>query len=219
MNLLGILFGDAKSTASFGVDLISIEFDATMSEVHSWTNDITTNPVENGSTVADHILNNPDEITLTGFITNTPITGELIDQYKKVATQIIDGKKREDRVDAAIGMLKELMDKKLIVTVFTKYLVYPNMAIRSINFPRNASSGDSIEVTINFIKLNLVSTQTVKVPDGISKKLDKKSTDELKKKTDPQKAAGAKQPLIPKAADKATSVLSALAKKYVGGGL
>jgi len=216
MTAVGVIYGNEKSTASFGIDLISIEFDANLSESHNWTNDVTTNPVENGSTVADHIISLPDKITLTGFITNAPLSlGQKSDSETSV-----DDKKVDDRVDAAIGKLRDLMDNKMIVTVFTKYLVYPNMAITAISFPRNSSSGDAIEVNIDFVKLNLVSTQTVKVPAGISKKLDKKSGDDVKKKTEPQKAAGAKQPVDQKATEKYSSVLKSAKssiEKYLEG--
>lgn len=50
-----------------------LEMDVTLREAHSFTNNITQYPVENGSTITDHIRQNPDKLTIEGLITNTPI--------------------------------------------------------------------------------------------------------------------------------------------------
>jgi len=187
---IGILFKDGKPTASFKSDLVSIEFDANLSEGHSWTADITSNPVERGSEIADHIRNMPDQVNLVGFVTNTP----FLENQTSENGSVIDNDS-EDRVEKIIGKLRELKDKQSTLQVFTKYIVYTDMAIKSIDFTRDASNTNALIFTIQFQKILIVSTQTVDVPEGISKKLDKKATPALAKKTEPQKAGGAKQPI------------------------
>jgi len=192
-NKIGLIIENKKSTSSFGADIFSIDFDATLSESHNWSNEVTSNPVENGSAISDNILNLPTKIKLTGFITNSPIFNDL--EKKDGANQENSGdvSNDDDRVDKALGLMKKLIDSNPIVTVYTKYFVYPDMAITSINFDRDSTTGNSIEVDIEFIKVKLVETQAVQVPNGISRKLDKKSGPGIKEKTDPKKNAGTKQ--------------------------
>lgn len=206
---VGILFKDGKSTASFGTDLTSIEFDANLSEGHSWTADITSNPVERGVDITDHIRNMPDQVTLVGMVTNTP----FLDGENPESGNLID-ENDEDRVDKVIGQLFALKDKRETVQVFTKYIAYQDMGIRSIDFTRDASNTNAIIFTIQFQKVVIVNTQTVDVPDGISKKLDKKATPALAKKTEPTKAGGAKQPV---GETKSGSVLSEIGPKVIQG--
>ena len=70
----------------------------------------------------------------------------------------------------------------------------------------NDNHTGSSRVDIEFINIRLVDTQTVEVPDGISKKLDKKSGDDVKKKTEPPTNAG---PVKPKETDPSKSVWKA----------
>lgn len=202
---VGILFDSGQSTAKFETDLFSMEFDATLSEGHSWKNDVTSNPVERGIEITDHIRRLPDELTLVGMVTNTPFNylftnkeGDRIDNYSK------------NVVDEKLGILQNIMDTNQLVQVYTKYLVYPDMAITSIDFTRDASNTNSLIFTIQFKRVRIVSTQTVDVPAGISKKLDKKAGDGTQKKTEPQKAGGAKQPKEP---EQSSSVLSSILPK------
>jgi hypothetical protein len=191
MSIAGVLIDIGRATASFeeveNIDgsLISIEFDATTEETHNWTNTVTSSPVEDGSDVTDNILQNPRQLTLTGIITNSPV---FLDDSQ---TSSIDDSPQETRVNRVFGLLSDLMDKGGLLTVFTRYKVYSDMAITSINIPRTVGIGEAIVFTIEFLKIRIVSTQNVDVPAGISAKLDKKAGASVQKKTMPQKNDGA----------------------------
>lgn len=191
----GIIFDPQLPTASIE-GVATLEFDVLVEEKHEWSNEITSNPVENGAPVADHIIPNADKLSLVIMVGDTSL-------YAAVA----EGEER--RAQKAFDVLRQLFDERKPVTVYTKYRVYDNMGISYIGIPRNNANGDSLTVPIEFQQIRLVSTQTTNVPPGISKKLDKKSTDGVKKKTEPQKNTGAKQPVAPKT-EKQQSVLSGI---------
>lgn len=199
---VGILFRDGKATASFESDLVSIEFDANLSEGHSWSNDITSNPVERGVDVTDHIREIPDQVTLVGFLTNTPF---LDNEDGNTITN-----DDEDRVQAVIDRLRQIRAERSTVLIFTKYVLYEDMGIKSVDFTRDASNTNSVIFTVQFQNIKFAETQTVDVPSGISKKLDKKADAATQKKTEPQKAGGAKQPKEP---EQSSSVLSSILPK------
>lgn len=203
---VGILFRDGKATPRLESGLFAIEFDANLSEGHSWKNDITSNPVERGVDITDHIRLLPDDITLVGFVTNTPfLEGEGNREINNNS---------EDRVASIIGRLKSMRDERQPLVLYTKYIVYKDMAIVSVDFTRDASNTNAVIFTIQFKNIAFANTQTVDVPAGISKKLDKKSTPSVQKKTEPQKAGGAKQPI---GETKPGSVLSKIGPKSIQG--
>ena len=180
----GILVDIGQSYNSIESDLVSLDLDVTQDEIHEWNNEVTQYPVEIGSPISDHIQLNPDNLTISGLITNSAI-GE------SALSELAGG---DDRIQTAFDVLLELRNNRQLVTVYTKHKIYTDMAIKSINLPRDASIGDSLKFKIEFINIRLVETQTVEVPDGISKKLDKKSGDDVKKKTEPPTNAGKAEP-------------------------
>lgn len=191
MTVAGVLVDVGSATASFeeadsvNGSLISIEFDATTEETHNWSNTVTSSPVEQGSNITDNILQNPRKVTLTGVITNAPIFTD--------ATQpsSIDGSPQETIVNRVFGLLSDLIDKSDLITVYTRYKVYSNMAINSLNIPRSVGIGEAIVFTIEFQEVRIVSTQNVTVPAGISAKTDKKIGASVQTKTMPTKNDGA----------------------------
>lgn len=192
MTIAGVLIDVGKATASFeeaqnaSGTIISIEFDAVIEETHDWKNTITTSPVEDGGNIADNILLNPRGLTLSGVVTNAPVFNS--DQS---TSSSIDNSPQETVVNRVFGLLSNLMDNGNLMIVYTRYKVYSNMAIASINIPRAVGLGEAIKFTIAFTEMRIVSTQNVAVPAGISKKLDKKIGSSVQTKTMPPKTDGA----------------------------
>lgn len=187
---LGILFdigkayGSVSKTDDAGT-ITSLDLDVMQDEVHEWKNDVTQFPVETGSQITDHIQPLPDFISVTGIISNSAIG---VDALKKQQSG-------EDRCQTAFDLLRKFHEDGTLLTVYTRYKVYTDMALKSCNIPRDSGIGDSIKFKLEFVNVRLVNTQTVDVPPGISKKLDKKATKSLVTKTQPQTAGGKKEPI------------------------
>ncbi len=56
-----------------GGPTFSLDIDATTNEQHDADNTVTDHPVETGANIADHVRQEPDALTITGTISNTPI--------------------------------------------------------------------------------------------------------------------------------------------------
>lgn len=182
---VGLLLDVGKSFTSFENDLISIDLDVTQDETHEWKSEVTLYPVEEGSQISDNIRPLPDKITITGWITDAPINDEELNAETVGDTN--------SRTLTTFGLLHDLKDQRKLMTVYTKYKVYTSMALQSCNIPRSGNIGEAITFTMEFINIRLVDTQTVDVPPGISKKLDKKAGAAVQKKTQPKKDQGATQ--------------------------
>lgn len=191
----GIIFDPRTPTSSVeGIALL--EFDVLLEENHEWGNEVTTSPVENGAPVSDHIIPQSKKYRLTAMVSDSSLYGELAEGA-------------DTPTQRAFDILEQLCDSGQLMTVFTKHKIYTDMALTFVGIPRSSANGDSLMFPMEFMQLRLVSTQTTEVPPGISKKLDKKSGESVKKKTEPTKNSGAKQPVAP-ATEKQKSVLSGL---------
>ena len=165
----------------FGIQ--SIDLDATLDESHDWANDVTSNPVETGAPITDHVIERPDKLTITGLITNSPLHGELAGQY-------FGGETQSPRIQTVFEAIYSLVKKREVVVVYTRHAVYADMVIQSVNIPRSAGVGEAIEFKMELIHVRMVSTQMVTVPPGISAKKEAKSTPAVAKKAEPPKAPG-----------------------------
>lgn len=160
---VGLLIDIGKSLTLIQSDIISIDLDVTMDESHEWLNDVVTSPVEVGSPISDHIQPQPDKLTITGMIGNSSISDSVISQLSS-----IDGAGFETRTQTTFDLLRALMESRKLVTVYTRYRIYTDMALASINIPRSAGVGDAINFTAQFTHVRLVSNKSVTVP-GISR--------------------------------------------------
>lgn len=212
---VGILIDVGRSLTSFKSEVVSIDLDVTQDEAHEWTNDVTTNPVETGSPVADHIQPMPDKLTITGMVSNSAISDAAIQQLQNEFGSV-DGSVALSRVQTTFDLLRKLKEDRKLVTVYTRYKIYTDMALNSVNIPRSAGIGDSINFTASFTHVRIVNTQRVDVPPGIGKK-GKQTSKPLEKKTDSQKAGGNRQQVQGYVAPGSSSILSTAGKKVVNG--
>ena len=180
--MIGLYFGGNSWGTKVFSDLMSIDFDATLDELHEWKNEVTQNPVETGSPIADHVIEKPDKLRLQGVITNSPLRGPDAGKY-------FGGQIEVDRVQDKFETIYILFKQKEKIIVYTKHKIYTDMVIESVSIPRNAQIGEEIQFTMELVNIRLVATQLVTLPPGISAK---KAASTVGKKVEPQKAAGQK---------------------------
>lgn len=197
--MIGLYFGGQWFITKFGNQFGNIELDAALDEAHDWTAEATSNPVEEGAPVTDHIIDQADKLRIKGFVTDTPL----------VASQSVDGVVNEtndisNRTQGVFELLRELLKAREVMTVYTKHRVYDNMALTAVNIPRSAGDGEALEFTLDFINIRKVATQLVDVPAGISAKKSAKGDASTGRKAETKKDAGKKQTEV----KKPSSVLS-----------
>lgn len=118
-----------------------INFDLELTEGHSMTNSVTRYNVEDGADVSDHIQNELEAGTISGFVSNF---------------SIFDGEVFENKAQLAYDALRDLWKKKQLVDIYTVLRVYEGVAITSISINRDASSGESLICDISFQEFNKV---------------------------------------------------------------
>lgn len=128
----------------------TLQLDATIRELHEFSNVITENPVEDGSVVSDHVFANQIRLRIEGEITDSPLSlfGSNL------------GGISERRIEA-YERLKELYDKREEITVVTGYNVYNNMVIKDLVLPREVNTGRRLVFTCDLVQIRKVASQTV----------------------------------------------------------
>jgi hypothetical protein len=179
--MIGLYFGGQWFQTTFGNLYGNIELDAVLDENHEWSAEATSNPVEQGAPVTDHVIEQSDKLTIKGFVTDTPLT---------VSQSLPQISRSQDVFD----LLYQLIKLKEPLSVYTKHRVYDEMVLTNVTIPRAAGVGEAIEFTAEFVHVRKVATQMVDVPPGINPKDSAKANESLSRKAQPQKDGGKKQP-------------------------
>ena len=188
--MLGLFFGGQKFQSMFGNQYGNIELDAMLDESHEWSAEATSNPVEEGAPVTDHVIEQADKLTIRGIVTDAPLNAS------SSILGFIGGGSADNKTQSVFDLLNTLIKKREVLTVYTKHKTYDDMVLTSVTIPRSASVGEAVEFRAEFIHIRKVATQTVDVPDGVSAKPEAKAGGAggaVSKKASATKASGKKQ--------------------------
>jgi len=139
------------------VSIDGIEFDALIDETRTYGADVPTYPVETGFVVSDTIILQPLTLSMTLYVTNTPVTWR-----SRHGTSV-------SRVSDILKQLEQLFFTKKPVTVKTNDRTYTNMAITSITLTKNKETGPSREIPIEFQEIRVTEQRTTTIPDSYGK--------------------------------------------------
>lgn len=156
-----------------------LEFDACISEVHTGNASTTDHPVEQGANLTDHIQRTPEELQLTGIISDTPIV--FLASVR--AEPSIPGGDPRSRAQDAYGFIKNIKDSGLLCQVTTTLRDYANMAIVSFSVPRDKDRGRSVELSIGLREVLIATTEQVEAPSPVNNSRKKKTNQGKKQKT------------------------------------
>lgn len=121
-----------------------LELDVVMNETITLNNTVTTAPIETGERVADHIYNEPLELSMDCIISQS-------DPLRSLTGQGL----RTTRIEAYETLL-DLWKAKSPIDVVAGYEVYTSMLVTSISIPRSNEDGDSIRFAVNMVQANIL---------------------------------------------------------------
>lgn len=151
--------------------------DVFVSEQPSKNARVTRYPIEEGASIADHVIEDPDKLTVTGIVSNTPfgLTAEA---------RSTDEKPSEE----AYAFLAKLKAEHRLVRVVTSTRNVDNMLLLSLTDPRTNATGDALVFTATFEKIETIDITT-----------EKKTTEVELPRHKPQKKKGAEpsEPVVP----------------------
>lgn len=139
------------------VSVWGIEFDALIDETKSMTSKIPEYPVEDGFSVSDTIINEPIQLSMTLYLSNTPVTW----LYRHGSSN--------GRVQRICKMIEEQWFQKNLTKIVTSDATYTNMGLTSISIKKSKDLGYAREISITAKKIRVTERKTVSVPDYILK--------------------------------------------------
>lgn len=157
-----ILEGTAATAA--GESFISM--DATTNVTPSFNSRITKHPVERQASMADHIVNENVTLTMSGYISNAPLQGQVNKSSLVDSTTNLDPEAPTydaQRGKRAYNALLKLRTDRIPFTVVTEMASYENCFFTSLTLPRDVSNSEGLQVEATIEQLRIVDTATTDV--------------------------------------------------------
>jgi hypothetical protein len=174
-------------------------FDAATNIGHDFTAKVTSYPVEDKSTVSDHVVLENPKFTVTGVFSDAAL-----------GIASIPNKFTQSEV---YRMLLKMRDDAKSVTLLTPLDTYTDLIPTRIGFPRASGQGSALFVDIDFEKIRRVSNELTTVFVGSTAKsgdANKKTTGTINVNGSVPKDAGKKQTFL-------RSILTGGAEAVTGG--
>jgi hypothetical protein len=134
--------------------------DAFMAEHYQFSNSVTDIPVEEGSNIADHIVEDQDVISVEAFIGNTAF--EVITKDGNSVSNL-ESPDRMKRIIQSYQALKKLVKDKKLLSVVLGLETFTDMGITSFTIDRDVETGANLPFTMEFKKLKIVHSDTTKI--------------------------------------------------------
>jgi len=171
MGLTEFLFG-SKTKVAFGstpaqLGVGFVQLDCSVNEIHTDSAEITEHPVEDGSTMTDHIRKLPTRLEIEGIVTNTPITylASINSPPSTFASDaFVPSFPGSDRADDAYAVMQEMMTQGVTMSVLTSLRSYTSMAIESLVVTRNADTGQVLNCSISMKEVKKAKALSIDVP-------------------------------------------------------
>ena len=134
--------------------------DAFIAEHYKFSNSVTDIPVEEGSNIADNIIEEQDVISVEAFIGNTAFEVMTIDGNTVSNLQAPD---RMARVIQAYQELKKLTKSKQLLDVVLGLETFTDMVITAFEIERDVETGANLPFTMEFKKIKVVKSDTTNI--------------------------------------------------------
>lgn len=128
-------------------------FDGFLNVDHSLKTTITTHPVQEGASIADHAFNEPAEVSMTIKMSDTK-KDIVSNQFAGIAYT---------RSVGAFNVLKELQKQRIPFQVHTRLQTYQNMMITSISVSDSLEDLYGLEATVNMQEILVANVKTVRI--------------------------------------------------------
>lgn|SRR5574341_830640 len=173
---------------------VEIPVDAALTVAHKYGLQVTSVPIQDGSSVQDHAVRDPDALTMEGFVSDHPVQllGGMLSDV--VGGAVGDQLGITSRSLSAYAQLVDAVEKKKLLTVVTRFKVYENMLPDSLEVRQQHDVGEALAFTLGLTKTTIVASATSSVLD--------KLTDAAKDNAAPTASRGSKPPKPPAAAAK-----------------
>ena len=144
-----------------------ISLDLILTETHSLNAVVTQHPVQDGSTISDHITILPRSGTMRVLVSNFSLStaeGDARAAWDEIYAQGEAAQKTlPNRAEEAWKKLKDLVKTRELVKVVTSLEVYEDVALTRVETTRDGDTGDALEIDIDYEQVTKVKLKETKV--------------------------------------------------------
>lgn len=162
-----LIFEPGKLRKLFGSDynqISVIPIDVTQVETHSFNHTITRKPVQDGATISDNILIEPDSVTIQGIFTDKSLLNKGLDLAESVLDDGFTATSFSTWEDK-LAKLHEIRKLREPFTIVTSLGTYKNMFFDgAITVNRDLTTSDALFFTATLTGINIISARTTQVP-------------------------------------------------------
>lgn len=157
MALIQLLFGKNKRKGFSdpgvfgGQETIGLELDVIMTESPEYVATPTSNPVETGANITDHVTLSPERLTIEGIVSNTPVS----------LFRVLSGVTFSDPAKDAFEYIYDLYVNREPFDFVGGLDVYRDMVITSFNPVRNPTTGDVLQFTVSMEQIKFADSEVV----------------------------------------------------------
>ena len=170
----------------------SIKFDLEISENHSIEAQVSEHPIEDGSTVSDHVRVLPRKGSIVGMVTNHPLTpgtlpADFVDRVSQIGNptwlqslanqygpkEALTAKDFEsiprltpgesNRARNTWELFKKLVSDRQPVTIMTGVEKYADVVVTKVSTSREARTGDSLRFAVDFQEIKFVTLTEIAI--------------------------------------------------------
>lgn len=187
MSLLSLLVSNQVEKSK----VAALQLDALISVTTDANAEVTSNPIEDGSDVSDHVRLGNIQISIEAIVSESPVNllaaagglaagaasnflGSAVGGFLTTAAVTAIGSvagmianRRKDDIqypEKAYNYLLELRKKRIPFTVVFNKKSYDNMILKTISRPEKAENGESLMFTATLEQIQIVQTKTVLIP-------------------------------------------------------
>lgn len=125
----------------------SIEIQMFESESYTRNSSMTSFPIEDGSTISEHIINQPKEVSVNGFIG--------VNALGIGSTWI-----------TVFDQINDLIDSKSLISIVMGLKIYDNMHIESFDVTRDKATGQGLPFTMKLKEAVIIQSQVTNIPSA-----------------------------------------------------
>lgn len=140
------------------IGVVTIDADISTEHTAEWI--ITDHPIETGSSISDHKIRKPREITISGMISNIPF-GIGVFYFTFSVKTLLTGNFDKNRSVTAWEQLQEIANSSELVSVVTSLESFDNMQITSLRAVRTVETGKCLDFVATLKEVQTVESQEV----------------------------------------------------------
>lgn len=160
----------------FNAIIDTLVVDCSVKEEHTAEVEVTDHAVERGSAITDHARPKPEELTLEGIVSNTPLSSFQVTRAVtqdgvtlQTTAQSNNARGMPGAAELAYTQLRSLRDTAKLVTIVTQLRTYDNMAMTSLKVPREDKIGDVLKFEAKFKQVRIVTNAVTVVATKVNK--------------------------------------------------